>query len=129
MRGAESGDAVDDEEGLGVFGFEEFGDAFDVVADAGGGLGGLDEDGAGFELEGGFDFVEGEGLAVEFFHDVAWQPKDLTREAQRSPNLPAVSTSTRSPGDVRLETEASMAPVPEAERMMTSFLVPTKSLS
>jgi len=45
-------------------------DGFDVVADAGGGLGGLDEDGAGFELEGGFDFVEGEGLAVGFFDDV-----------------------------------------------------------
>ena len=36
-------------------GFEELGDAFDVVADAGGGLGGLHEDGAGLELEGGFD--------------------------------------------------------------------------
>ncbi len=40
------------------------------MADAGGGFGGLDEDGAGFELEGGFDFVEGEGLAVGFFDDV-----------------------------------------------------------
>ncbi len=44
--------------------------AFDVVADAGGGLGGLDEDGAGFELEGGFDLVEREGLAVGGFDDV-----------------------------------------------------------
>jgi hypothetical protein len=48
VRGAEACDAVDGEEGFGVFGFEELGDAFDVVADAGGGLGGLDEDGAGF---------------------------------------------------------------------------------
>ncbi len=70
MRGAEAGDGVDDEEGLGVFLLEEFGDAFDVVADAGGGLGGLDEDGAGFELERGFDFVEREGLAVGLFDDV-----------------------------------------------------------
>ena len=70
MRGAEAGDGVDDEEGLGVFGLEELGDAFDVVADAGGGFGGLDEDGAGFELEGGFDFVEREGLAVGCFDDV-----------------------------------------------------------
>jgi hypothetical protein len=53
----------------------------------------------------------------------------LVRELQRSPNLPAVRTRTRSPGEVRLETEASMAPVPPEERMMTSFLVPTKSLS
>ena len=43
---------------------EEFGDGGDAVADAGGGFGGLHEDGAGFEVEGGFDFVEGEGLAV-----------------------------------------------------------------
>ncbi len=49
---------------------EEFGDGFDVVADAGGGLGGLDEDGAGLELEGGLDLVEGEGLAVGFLDDV-----------------------------------------------------------
>ncbi len=70
MGGAEAGDAVDDEEGFGVFGFEELGDAFDVVTDAGGRLGGLDEDGAGFELERGFDLVEGEGLAVGFFDDV-----------------------------------------------------------
>src|SRR5580692_2257063 len=59
----------------------------------------------------------------------AWQPKALTSETQRSPNLPAVRTRTRSPGDVRLETEASMAPVPPLERMMTSFLVPTNSFS
>jgi hypothetical protein len=70
VGGAEAGDGVDDEEGLGVFGFEEPGDAFDVVADAGGGLGGLDEDGAGFELEVGFDFVKVEGLAVGLFDDV-----------------------------------------------------------
>ena len=49
---------------------EELGDGFDVVADAGGGLGGLHEDGAGFELEGGFDLVEREGLAVGGFDDV-----------------------------------------------------------
>ena len=55
MRGAEAGDAVDDEEGLGVFGLEELGDGFDVVTDAGGGFGGLNEDGAGFELECGLD--------------------------------------------------------------------------
>ncbi len=67
MGGAEAGDGVDYEEGLGVFGLEEISDALDVVADAGGGLGGLDEDGAGLQLEGGFDFVEVEGLAVGFF--------------------------------------------------------------
>ena len=39
-------------------------DGLDVVADAGGGLGGLDEDGAGLELEGGLDVGEGEGAAV-----------------------------------------------------------------
>src|SRR5258708_17183059 len=70
VGGAEASDAVDDEEGFGVFGFEEFGDAYDVVANAGGGLGGLDEDGAGFELECGFDLVEGEGLAIGDFDNV-----------------------------------------------------------
>jgi hypothetical protein len=70
VRGAEAGDAVDDEERLGFFLLEELGDSFDVVANAGGGLGGLDEDGAGFELEGGFDLVDGEGAAVGGADDV-----------------------------------------------------------
>ncbi len=48
---------------------------------------------------------------------------------QRSPNLPAVRTRTRSPGDVRLEDGGLIAPEPLLERMMTSFLVPTNSLS
>ncbi len=70
MRGAEAGDGVDDEQRLGLFVLEEFGDAFDVVADAGGGLGGLDEDGASLELERGFDLIEREGLAVGHLDDI-----------------------------------------------------------
>jgi hypothetical protein len=62
VGGAEAGDGVDDEQRLGVFVLEQLGDGLDVVADAGGGLGGLDEDGAGFELERGLDLVEREGL-------------------------------------------------------------------
>jgi hypothetical protein len=53
----------------------------------------------------------------------------LARSTQRSPNLPAVSTSTLSPGEVRFETEASIAPVPEQESSSTSFWVPTKTFS
>ena len=47
--------------------------------------------------------------------------------AQRSPNLPQRTTSTSSPGEQRLTTAASSAPVPEAARMMTSFRVPISS--
>ena len=53
------------------------------------------------------------------------QPNAFARLTQRSPNLPAVRTSTRSPGEVRFETDASIAPVPEEASRMTSFLVPT----
>src|SRR5260370_41807011 len=56
------------------------------------------------------------------------QPNDLASEVQRSPNLPAVSASTRSPGEVRFETEASMKPVPDADSTSTSFFVPMNSL-
>ncbi len=70
MGGAEAGDGVDDEEGFGLFVLEELADGLDVVADAGGGLGGLDEDGAGLELERGLDVGEGEGAAVGCGDDV-----------------------------------------------------------
>src|SRR6185437_1036591 len=43
---------------------------------------------------------------------------------QRSPNLPALNTSTRSPGDVMFATDASMMPLPEQAIRITSFLVP-----
>jgi len=42
-------------------------------------------------------FVDGEGLAVGLFEYVTWQPNALARSTQRSPNLPAVSTSTGHP--------------------------------
>ena len=70
MRGAEAGDGVDDEQGLAAVLLEEVGDALDVVANAGGGLGGLDEDGAGLELEGGADLIERKGAAVRSFNHV-----------------------------------------------------------
>ena len=70
VGGAEAGDGVDDEQGFGASCLEQLGDGGDAVAHAGGGLGGLHEDGAGFELERGFDFVEREGLAVGRGDDV-----------------------------------------------------------
>src|SRR6266478_1259770 len=54
-------------------------------------------------------------------------PKALARSRQRSPNLPAVSTRTLSPGEVRFETEPSITPVPEEASTRTSFRVPINS--
>ncbi len=42
---------------------------------------------------------------------------------QRSPKLPTEATITLSPGFTTLTTAASMAPVPEAAKMTTSFVV------
>jgi hypothetical protein len=53
----------------------------------------------------------------------------LASSTHRSPNLPAVSTRTWSPGEVRFETEASIAPVPELDSSSTSFFVPTKTFN
>ena len=55
---------------LGVCVLEQLGDAGHAVADAGRGFGGLHEDGAGFELERGLDFIERKGLAVGCGDDV-----------------------------------------------------------
>ena len=49
------------------------------------------------------------------------QPNAFARLVQRSPNLPAVSTRTSSPGLVRLLTVASIAPVPDDASTTTSF--------
>ena len=49
VGGAEAGDGVDDEEGFGVGFLEQLGDGAEAVARAGGGLGGLHKDDAGFE--------------------------------------------------------------------------------
>src|SRR5713226_6914607 len=57
------------------------------------------------------------------------QPKALARSRQRSPNLPAVSTSTLSPGEVRFETEPSITPVPEEVSTRTSLFVPINSFT
>ena len=46
--------------------------------------------------------------------------------SQRSPNLPPLTTMTLSCGENRLATAASMAPVPEEARMITSFFVPNR---
>jgi hypothetical protein len=51
----------------------------------------------------------------------------LTISTQRSPNFPAVQTITRSPGEKQLDTEASMAPVPDATSTSTSWVVPSTS--
>ena len=45
------------------------------------------------------------------------------RPSQRSPNLPAVPTRTRSPGERRLVRQPSIAPVPELAKISTSFRV------
>src|SRR5262249_4724977 len=42
---------------------------------------------------------------------------------QRSPNFPQRTTMARSPGEQRFTTAASMAPVPEAARTITSLVV------
>ena len=55
------------------------------------------------------------------------QPKALARPVQRSPNFPAVRTRILPPGEVRLETEASITPVPEQASTRTSLRVPMNS--
>ena len=49
------------------------------------------------------------------------RPRERSR--QRSPNLPQLAMSTLSPGEQRLTTADSMAPVPDAAKEMTSFCV------
>jgi len=61
---AEAGDGVDYEQSLGLGVFEELGDRGHAVADAGRGLGGLHEYGAGLEVEICLDVIDREGLAV-----------------------------------------------------------------
>ena len=56
-------------------------------------------------------------------------PKARHRSSQRSPNLPALTTTTVSPGESVLTTAASMAPVPEHASGMTSWEVCTRRLS
>ncbi len=70
VGGAEAGDGVNDQEGFGARVLEELRDGGRAVANAGGGLGGLHEDAAGFKAEGGFDFVEREGLSIRGGDDV-----------------------------------------------------------
>ena len=70
MSGAEARDAVDDEERFGLLVLEQLSDGLDVVAHAGGRLGGLDEDDTGLELQGGLDLIEREGAAVGRGDDV-----------------------------------------------------------
>ena len=43
--------------------------------------------------------------------------------SQRSPNFPPLTTTTRSPGEHRLATAASIAPEPEADRVSTGWPV------
>ena len=50
-------------------------------------------------------------------------PKRWAIWAKRSPKEPMDTTSTRSPGDTKLLTAASMAPLPAPVRMSTSCLV------
>ena len=50
-------------------------------------------------------------------------PCALPIDAQRSPKLPATSASIVSPGDSTFTSAASIAPVPEHERIRTSSLV------
>ena len=49
--------------------------------------------------------------------------------AQRSPNSPAVTASTRSPGERRFTTADSKAPEPDAVKRRTSFVVGRTSRS
>ena len=54
-------------------------------------------------------------------------PNARAMSCHRSPNLPQRTTSTSSPGEQRLTTAASSAPVPDAARTMTSLRVPISS--
>ena len=54
------------------------------------------------------------------------RPKARHMRSHRSPNLPPLTTMTLSFAENRLVTAASMAPVPEEARMITSFFVPNR---
>jgi hypothetical protein len=56
-------------------------------------------------------------------------PNALAIEHQRSPNAPAVTTSTRSPGESTLTIADSNAPEPEAVKTRTSLVVRQTSCS
>jgi len=64
VGGAEAGDAVDDQQGFGIGGFERRGDGLDVVAGGGGGFGGLDVDGFGVGLQCCLNLFQIKGFAV-----------------------------------------------------------------
>ena len=53
----------------------------------------------------------------------------LILSASGSGAMEASVSNLTSPGEVRFDTEASIAPVPELASSRTSFLVPTKTLS
>ena len=66
------------------------------------------------------------GTVSPYGASMVWtvRPNARAMPVQRSPNLPHWTTSTSSPGEQRLTTAASSAPVPEAARIMTSLRVP-----
>src|ERR1700754_1124289 len=97
MCGAETGDAVDDQQSLGVFLLEKLCNTFNIVTNAGRRLRRLDKDGAGLELESGFDLIEVEGLAIRFFDYVGvaakvfYQGRPALAKFARRENEDAVS--------------------------------------
>ena len=129
VGGAEAGDAVDDEEGFGLFVLEELADGLDVVADAGGGLGGLDEDGAGLELEGGLDVGEGEGAAVGGGDDVDLAAEGLGDAGPALAEFSGGEDEDAVAGRGEVGDGGFHGSGAGGERMRTSLVVPTKSLS
>ena len=64
-----------------------------------------------------------------FTISTTFRPWLLAIWPQRSPNLPALTVMTVSPGLKRLYTAAVMAPLPEQARGMTGSVVPKRSFS
>jgi len=127
VGGAEAGNAVDDEDG--VRSANDLGDGLNIVAHGRGGFRGLGVDHLVLRLERFFHFGEVEGLPVGGGEHVDFAAEGLGQSGPALAEFTGSEHQDAVAGEVRLETEASMAPVPEQERRRTSFLVPTKTLS
>ena len=108
---------------------EQFGDAAEAVARTGGGLGGLHEDDAGFELERGLDGVQREGLAVGRGDEIDLAAEGLGEAGPALAELAGGENQHAVAGRGEVGDGGLHGAGPELERTMTSLVVPTKSLS
>ena len=110
--------------------FRSFGDGFDVVADAGRGLGGLHEDGAGLELEGGLALPRGRRSARRVADDVDVAAEGFGQGRPALAELAGGQDEHAVPGRGEVgDGGLHRSGAESASRMMTSFFVPTKSSS